>query len=110
MKLAYRVEQTLKDDVLFDEPMQINPVLILVGLWNRGGAPPNVLHLHLVLLKSFKKQGFDRNRAAIGICIRYTSEKGKKMLLEHNHRFSRGNRFLPPIDDEMAMYGSLACS
>ena len=110
MKLAYRVEQTLKDDVLFDEPKQINPVLILVGLWNRGGAPPNVLHLHMVILKSFKTKGFDRTRAAIGICIKYTSELGKRMLLEHNHRFSRGNRLLPPIDDERALYGSVACT
>ena len=110
MKLAYRVEQTLKDDVLFDEPKQINPVLILVGLWNRGGAPPNVLHVHMVILKSFKTKGFDRTRADIGICIKYTSELGKRMLLEHNHRFSRGNRLLPPIDDERALYGSVACT
>ena len=44
------------------------------------------------------------------MCIKYTSEAGKKGLMEHNKRFSTGNRLLPPIDEEKAMYGSLAGS
>ena len=109
-KLAQRVEETLTTEILFAEPKQIDPSLILVAPHNRDGAPPNVQHVHYGILKSFKTKGFDRTRPAIGICIKFTSEEGKKRLLEHNKRFSKGNRLLPPIDDEQAIYGSLATS
>jgi hypothetical protein len=53
--------------------------------------------------------GFDKTRPAIGICIKYTSEHGKALLIDHNQRFSKGNKLLPAINEE-AMYGSLASS
>ena len=81
--------------------------MILVAPTNRDGAPPNVQHVHYGILKSFRTSGFDRTRAAIGICIKYTYEHGKALLLEHNERFSKGNKLLPAVNDE-AMYGSLA--
>ena len=55
------------------------------------------------------QKGFDRTRPAVGICVRFTSEEGKAALLRHNHRFTKGNKLLPPIRDD-AIYGSLACS
>ena len=58
---------------------------------------------------SFKVKGFDKRRAAVGICIMFTSEEGKRKLLEHNLRFSKGQKLLPPVP-EGAIYGSLACS
>jgi hypothetical protein len=109
-KLAQRVEDTLAKETLFAEPKQIDPSLVLVAPLNRDGAPPNVQHVHCGILKSFKTKGFDRTRPAIGICIKFTSEEGKKKLLEHNKRFSKGNKLLPPIDEEQAIYGSLATS
>ena len=69
-----------------------------------------MLHVHFGILNSFKTKGFDRTRPAIGICILYASEEGKKRLLEHNLRFSKGNRLLPPINESVAIYGSLASS
>lgn len=109
-KLAQRVEETLTKEILFPEPKQIDPSFILVAPFNRDGAPPNVQHVHFGILKSFKTKGFDRTRPAIGICIKFTSEAGRKKLLEHNKRFSMGNKLLPPIDEEHAVYGSLATS
>ena len=57
----------------------------------------------------FLEKGFDRTRPAVGICVKYLSEQGKKDLLEHNHRFTKGNKLLPAVNEE-ALYGSLACS
>lgn len=108
-KLALRVEETLTSQCLFPEPKQIDPVLILVAPNNRMGAPPNTRHLHRGVLRSFQKHSFDRTRAAIGICILFTSEQGLKMLIEHNMRFSKGCKLLPPIVPG-ACYGSLATS
>ena len=108
-KLAQRVEEALTKESLFAEPKQIDPSLILVAPNNRDGAPPNVRHVHQGILKSFQVKGFDRTRPAIGICIKFTSEKGLKDLHEHNSRFSKGCTNLPPIK-ESACYGSLACS
>lgn len=107
-KLAHRVEETLKQ-CLYEQPKQIPPPLILVAPLNRLGAPPNQQHLHKGILSSFKNKGFDKRRAAVGICILYTSEEGKRKLHEHNLRFSKGQQLLPPVP-EGAMYGSLACS
>ena len=109
-KLAQRVEAILTTKCLYQEARQIDPCQVLVADTNRLGAPPNVLHIHFGILNSFKTKGFDRTRPAIGICILYTSEEGKKKLLEHNIRFSKGNRLLPPIHESVAIYGSLAGS
>jgi hypothetical protein len=109
-KLAQRVEETLTKEVLFAEAKQIDPSLILVAPNNRDGAPPNVQHVHFGILKSFKTKGFDRTRPAIGICIKFTREAGKMKLLRHNKRFTQGNKLLPPINEEHAIYGSLATS
>ena len=108
-KLALRVEETLASESIFAEPKQLDPSSILVAPANRDGAPPNVQHVHHGILKSFMAKGLDRTRPAIGICIKYTSEHGKALLLEHNKRFSKGNVLLPGINEE-AMYGSLATS
>ena len=108
-KLAQRVEQVLTSDILFVEPKQLDPDLVLVAPNNRDGGPPNKMHLHSGILKSFKLKGFDRTRPHFGICILFTSEKGLKELIEHNIRFSKGCKRLPPIK-EGAMYGSLAAS
>ena len=108
-KLAQRVEETLTQQCLFAEPKQLDPSLILVAPLNRLGAPPNKRHVHFGILKSFKTKGFDRSRAAIGICIKFTSPQGLKALHEHNQRFSKGCQLLPAVKDG-AIYGSLACS
>ena len=108
-KLAQRVEHVLTSEILFVEPKQLDPDLVLVAPNNRDGGPPNKMHLHLGILKCFKLKGFDRTRPHLGICIKFTSEKGLKELHEHNNRFAKGCKLLPPIK-EGAMYGSLAAS
>ena len=108
-KLAQRVEQSLTEDILFAEPKQLDPDLVPVAPNNRDGAPTNKSHLHFGVLKSFKVRGFDRTRPHIGICIKFTSEKGLKDLHEHNLRFTKGCKLMPPIKDG-AIYGSLATS
>ena len=61
-------------------------------------------------MKSFMTKGLDKTKPAIGFCIKYTSEHGKALLLDHNNkRFSKGNKLLPAINEE-AMYGSLTSS
>ena len=107
-KLAQRVEEAL-NHCLFAEPKQLDPSLVLVAPLNRLGAPPNKLHVHFGILKSFKDKGFDRTRPAIGICLKFTSTQGLKSLHDHNKRFSTGCQLLPTIKIE-AIYGSLACS
>ena len=87
-KLAQRVEQVLTTEILFVEPKQLDPDLVLVAPNNRDGGPPNKMHLHSGILKSFKFKGFDRTRPHVGICIKFTSEKGLKELHEHNSRSS----------------------
>jgi hypothetical protein len=113
-KLAQRVEETLATDCLFVEPKQIDPNLVLVAPMNRLGGSPNVNHVHFGILMSFVKNSFDRTRPAIGICIQYSSERGIKSLLDHNRRFSTGNKLLPPILEKEVvggvLYGSLACT
>ena len=52
-KLAQRVEKTLREGRLFEEPKQLDPASILVAPCNRDGSPPNVPHIHGGLLKSF---------------------------------------------------------
>ena len=94
-KLAQRVEQTLTEKVLFREPKQLDPSSILAPPLNRDGAPPNVQRIHFKILKGFLEKGFDRTRPAVGICVKYLSDQGKKDLLEHNHRFTKGNKLLP---------------
>ena len=110
LKLAQRVEKTLKDDVVYREPKQLDPRSVVMGLLNRDGAPPNVPHIHHTLLKGILTKGYDRSRPLVGICIEYKSEAGKKKLIEHNQRFSKGSNLLPPIYDDMVLYGSLAGS
>ena len=109
-KLAQRVEQTLSENVVFQEPKQLDPRTVLVAPGNRDGAPPNVQHVHQQILKSFIQKGFDRSRPQVGICIEYKSGEGKAKLLEHNKRFSKGVTLMPPIHDDVAVYGSLAGS
>ena len=62
---------------------------------NRDGAPPNVQHIHFKILKGLLEKGFDRTRPAVGICVQYLSEQGKRDLLEHNRRFTRSSNLLP---------------
>ena len=77
-KLAHRVETTMASKCLFPDPRQVPPQYILVSYNNRLGAPPNVPHVHHGILKGFKEKGYDRNRPAIGILVKVTSEAGKK--------------------------------
>ena len=109
-KLAQRVEETLSSKVIFKDPKQIPPPQVLVAPLNRDGAPPNVQHIHHGILKSFLTKGFDRTRPAIGICVEFKSEEGKKRLLEHNQRFTKSCKLLPQVDEKVALYGSLAAS
>ena len=109
-KLAQRVEGTIRNDVLFPEPKELEPSSVLVGINNRDGAPPNVQHIHHQILKGFFTKGFDRTRPLPGICVKYESPEGKQKLIEHNKRFSKGNKLLPIIDESKALYGSLAGS
>ena len=113
MKLAQRVEHTLMTEALFPDPKQIDPNLILVSPRNRLGASPNVQHVHFGILKSFLKSSFDRYRLAVDICVEYMSEKGIHQFLDHNRRFSHGNKFLPTILPSVTsgpVYASLACT
>ena len=111
-KLAQRVEETLTTEVLFPEPKQIDPNLVLVSPMNRWGASPNVQHVHLGILRSFQRNSYDRTRPAIGICVEYKSEKGLQELLAHNRKFSQGNQLLPQLPEGLSgpLYGSLACT
>ena len=95
---------------LHEEPKYLDPSWVLVAPNNRDGAPPNVQHLHNGVLNSMKTKGFDKGRAQVGICIKFTTQEGKQKLLEHNRRFSKGNTLLPPIREDVAVYGSLAGS
>lgn len=107
LKLAAKVELTLQR-CLNKTARQIDPKLLLVAPENRNGAPPNVRYIYETLLKSLGNNGFDPTRPAVGICVQFTSQEGKARLLEWNRRFSHGNPLLPHIDEERAMYGTLA--
>ena len=113
-KLAQRVEDTLTKEALHSDPKQLDPDLVLVALTNRLGAPPNLQHVHFGILNSFLKNVYDRTRPAVGICIMYTSEEGKRKLLEHNKRFSQGSKLMPQVLQAVLeggpLYGSLACT
>ena len=100
-----RVKQ--KYEALLDQALQrINPRKILVAPCYRNGAPPNLLHLEEIL-KSIDRLGLDVSKFPVGVCIKYETPEGKRKLLEHNMRFSSK---LPPIDENLAQYGSIACS
>ena len=58
---------------------------------NRDGAPPNVQHIRYKIPKGFAENGFDRTRPAVSICAKYSADKGKRSLVEHNKRFTKGN-------------------
>ena len=110
-KLAQRVQKTLTEEILFADPKQLDPKCILVSWLNRDGAPPNIPYLHHGLLKNYFLKGYDRTRPQIGICVKITSPEGRKRLLEHNRRFSKGSSLLPPIyEDQVVLYASLAFS
>jgi hypothetical protein len=111
-KLAQRVEETLTTETLYAEPKQLDPNVVLVSPLNRLGASPNVQHVHYGILKPYQKNSYDRTRPAIGICVEYRSDQGIKKLLEHNRRFSQGNKLLPQIPEGHSgpLYGSLACT
>ena len=110
VKLAQRVETAMQEHLCLKEPKQLDPQSVLVAPMNRDRAPPNLRHIHDVILKSFIIKGYDRQRPQTGICIEYLSVEGKKELIEHNLRFSKGCALLPAIDESKAMYGSLAGS
>ena len=110
-KLAARVETVLAK-ALNREPLCIDIDAILVAPRNRLGAPPNVCHIHFGIIKGVKHNGWSPTRPLVGIVIEFKSEKGKRLLLEHNERFSKGNHLLPPIlvKGHVVWYGSLAAS
>ena len=84
IKLAQRVEGALKSNRIFEGAKQIEPQPVLVAPLNRGGAPPNVQHVHFGILGSFMDKGFDSTRPQIGICVEFKSPERKNELLEHN--------------------------
>ena len=108
LKLAQRVKAALSTYCLHPEPRPLDHDEVVVGIHNRDGAPPNVQYLHHGLIEDIRKNGFCRSRPQEGICIKYTSDAGKKQLIEHNQRFTRGSSMLPPIDESKAVFGSLA--
>ena len=113
LKLAERVDKTLTEQCLYPEPKQIDPDRVLVSKMNRLGASPNIKHVHFGILKSFLKNSFDRTRPAVGICVEMKSERGLAQVLEHNRRFSKGNKLLPPILESITggpIYATLACT
>ena len=101
-KLAERVEETLEKKALHPAPKQLSPDLLYVSPNNRLGAPPNTHHIHHGVLKSIKEKAFDRTRPAVGICVEIRSEAGKKKVLEHNRKFTRGNKLLPAVPADLA--------
>ena len=109
-KVALRVQKTLTDFGVWQEPKQLDPSSILVAPCNRDGAPPNVPHIHHGILKGLMDHGFDATRPPVGVCVEFKSPEGKRKLLEHNRRFSASNAQLPKIDESKALYGSLASS
>ena len=88
-KLALRVEETLNKHGLIRAPKQLEPALVLVAPTNRDGGPPNVQHVHDGVLMPFITKGFDKTRPPIGICIKYTSEEARALLVKHNPQFSK---------------------
>ena len=110
MKLAQRVEATLRQMKIYLEAKQIEPQQILVAPLNRDGAPPNCQHIHNGLIKSFLEKGFDPSRPQVGILVEFKSAEKKRELLNHNRRFTYGNVLLPNIEEDKVLYGSLAGS
>ena len=109
-QVALRVQKTLADFAVWKEPQQLDPSPILADPCNRGGAPPNVPHIHHGILKGLMDNGFDATRPPVGVCVEFKSPEGKRKLLEHNRRFSASNAQLPKIDESKVLYGSLASS
>jgi len=109
MKLAQRVELILGTCVN-QEPRHLDPRSLLVSPQNRDGAPPNVQHVHQGILRSLAQNGFDRSRPAVGICVQLRSPEAKARALEWNRRFTAGNALLPPINEDLVAYATLAGS
>ena len=88
-KLALRVTSCIENESVNNKvgPKQIDPNWILVSPLNRLGTAPNVQRIHWGILYSIMKNGFDRARPQIGVCVEVKSEKGLKALMEHNRRF-----------------------
>ena len=110
-KLAERVEAALTTFAVYPEPKQLPPGKVWVGVNNRDGSAPHVMSVHRGILGSIKQKGFDRRHPQTGICVEYTSVEGKRKLLEHNLRFTKGNPLLPQVlEDSGPLYGSLSSS
>ena len=109
-KLAQRVEETLKNQRVYQNTIQVDPREIGVAPLNRDGAPPNSLHVHQGILKSIMEKGFDPGRPQPGILVEFRSPENRQKLIEHNRRFTNGNPLLPTIDEDKVIYGSLAGS
>ena len=73
LKLAQRVEQAMQDHLCLKEPKQLDPQMVLVAPMNRDRAPPNILHIHLVILKSFITKGSIPESPKLRLCVRRTS-------------------------------------
>ena len=55
---------------------------------NRGGAPPNLQVLHKRFTTSFKKHGYDPSKHLPCIVVHYSSDKGRKDLVNFNLKWS----------------------
>ena len=56
------------------------------------------------------EKGFDPSRPQAGILVEFRSPEARKLLIEHNERFTFGNPLLPNIEADQVLYGSLAGS
>ena len=65
-KLAIRVNKALTEHAIFGQPKQLDPDQVLVSPLNRMGAPPNVRHIHDVILASIVQSGLGLEEALAG--------------------------------------------
>ena len=77
-KVALRVQKTLQDFTVWNEPKQLDPSSILVAPCNRDGAPPNGPHIHRGILKGLMDNGFDATRPQVGVCVEFRTPEGKQ--------------------------------
>ena len=99
LKAAERVRKTIATALYGGKTKQIDCDKVLVSIHNRDGGMPNIMCIHHTILHSFRHDGWCATRAAWGVCVEVKSPEAKRAHLEHNKRFSKGNKLLPAIDE-----------
>ena len=111
-KLAIRVNKALAEHAIFAQPKQLDTDQVLVSPLNRMGAPPNVRHIHDVILHSIVQNGWDSQRPCPGICVKVSDPVAVRQLIDYNLNFIKGSgNLLPPILEQVQsgpVYASLA--